>query len=376
MKQILKRSDQLAEKIYEIKLLIPEWKVLFALNGRKDAGELASFLEMETAEVEDILNRLQEQDLAYPEGAETDTEESTEEEVSEYSEEEDESLFAENEEEYEEPVDEMESEDEFFESEEDEQELDESGFEELSPEEEAEPREKEGDEDLDQLISDLLKEEGGENSESGTTDNEQEEEDISDDSGLETLSLEEEPDKEPESELQKTGEDEFDFSDLFQDELSGENASAETAYVETEEETETLPEKETQEAEASEERPEGDQKVILVVDDSVVIRKMVEIALENENYKIVAFPNGKDALSYLDEQEPDLVILDIMLPDMNGLDILKTIKASKELPVVMLSAKDTPRETGKARELGADDFIPKPFKDEELIEKIHNLIGE
>ena len=65
-----------------------------------------------------------------------------------------------------------------------------------------------------------------------------------------------------------------------------------------------------------------------------------------------------------------------MLPDVNGLDILKTIKASRDIPVVMLSAKDTPKETTKAKELGADDFIPKPFKDEELIGKIHQHIGK
>ena len=65
-----------------------------------------------------------------------------------------------------------------------------------------------------------------------------------------------------------------------------------------------------------------------------------------------------------------------MLPDVNGLDILKVIKTKKSIPVVMLSAKDTPKETAKAKELGADDFIPKPFRDEELVNKIHELIGQ
>ena len=111
-----------------------------------------------------------------------------------------------------------------------------------------------------------------------------------------------------------------------------------------------------------------------MVDDSVVIRKMVEIALENENYQIVSVPTGKDALNFLDDQTPDLIILDIMLSDVNGLDVLKAIKASKDIPVIMLSAKDTPRETTRAKELGADDFIPKPFKDEELVAKIKEHI--
>ena len=64
-----------------------------------------------------------------------------------------------------------------------------------------------------------------------------------------------------------------------------------------------------------------------------------------------------------------------MLPDVNGLDVLKAVKASKQqIPVVMLSAKDTPRETSKAKELGANDFIPKPFKDEELVSKSNELV--
>jgi DNA-binding response OmpR family regulator len=121
--------------------------------------------------------------------------------------------------------------------------------------------------------------------------------------------------------------------------------------------------------------PEG-QKTILVVDDSIVIRKMVEIALENESYNVISVATGKEAFSFLDSKNPDLVILDIMLPDVNGLDILKAIKAKTEIPVVMLSAKDTPKETSQAKELGADDFIPKPFRDEELVGKIHELIGE
>ncbi|RMF61967.1 MAG: response regulator, partial [Calditrichaeota bacterium] len=118
----------------------------------------------------------------------------------------------------------------------------------------------------------------------------------------------------------------------------------------------------------------GERPTVLVVDDSVVIRKMVEIALENENLNIVSVATGKEALNYLDENTPNVIILDIMLSDMNGLDVLKAIKASKDIPVVMLSAKDTPRETTKAKQLGADDFIPKPFKDEELVAKIKELV--
>ena len=77
-----------------------------------------------------------------------------------------------------------------------------------------------------------------------------------------------------------------------------------------------------------------------MIDDSLVIRKMVEIALEDEDYNISTAVSGKEGLDSLDKINPDLVILDMMLPDINGIEILKTIKASKGIPVIMLSGKD------------------------------------
>ena len=119
--------------------------------------------------------------------------------------------------------------------------------------------------------------------------------------------------------------------------------------------------------------PAGSKK-ILVVDDSIVIRKMVEIALENENFTIETAVSGKEALQKVDAVDPDLVILDIMLPDVSGIEILKAIKASKGLPVIMLSGKNSPQDIELAKAQGADDFAPKPFKEEELVEKIKALV--
>lgn len=118
------------------------------------------------------------------------------------------------------------------------------------------------------------------------------------------------------------------------------------------------------------------KKTILVVDDSIVIRKMVEIALEEENFIIETAVSGKEGLTKIDKFNPNLVILDLMLPDINGIDILKTIKASRGIPVIMLSGKDSPQMVEKAKANGADAFLPKPFKDEELIEKIKSLLNE
>lgn len=115
-------------------------------------------------------------------------------------------------------------------------------------------------------------------------------------------------------------------------------------------------------------------KNILVIDDSLVIRKMVEIALEDEDYNIFTAVSGKDGLEALDKVNPHLVILDMMLPDINGIEILKTIKASKGIPVIMLSGKDSPQMIESAKNEGAEEFLPKPFKDDDLVEKIKNLL--
>jgi len=130
--------------------------------------------------------------------------------------------------------------------------------------------------------------------------------------------------------------------------------------------------------EKPEEKPKEEKtgaKTVLVIDDSIVIRKMVEIALEDENFSIATAVSGKDGLAMMDEKNPDLIILDLMLPDINGIDLLKTVKASKGIPVIMLSGKDSPQMVEKARAEGADAFLPKPFKDDELVEKIKELIG-
>jgi len=135
--------------------------------------------------------------------------------------------------------------------------------------------------------------------------------------------------------------------------------------------------KEAEEEEIEEPTPQIDTsgfKKILVIDDSLVIRKMVEIALEEEELIIETAVSGKEGLEMMDQTNPDLVILDMMLPDINGIEILKTIKASKGIPVIMLSGKDSPQMIETAKNEGAEEFLPKPFKDDDLVEKIKKLI--
>jgi CheY-like chemotaxis protein len=121
-------------------------------------------------------------------------------------------------------------------------------------------------------------------------------------------------------------------------------------------------------------------KKILVVDDSIVIQKMVEIALENEHYQLSSAMKGEDGIKAAKEFQPSLVLLDMMLPDMNGLDVMKGIRelggAFATMPIVMLSGKDSPQDKDTAINSGASDFLTKPFHDEDLLSKVHEYLGK
>lgn len=380
MSQVFVRSDKLADKIYEVRLPVPEWKVLFALDGKMNASQLSDFLEFEENEVSTMLDHLKEIELAAPADVKAPQPEKPAEEIEseeakaaapEQSSEEEPQP---EEEPQERPATEEEAEEEVveekftFEPAEEEFEHEDAGEGFGAPtEEEKSEQDEKGEEDLDQLIDDLLKEE----SQAGRDEEEKEGDEIPGAREMVELNEKEKEVTEKETESDTEEKEDFDLGEIFQTDLKETEESLDE-MLETEEKEEEKPE----EGEVPAPPKEPEVKTILVVDDSVVIRKMVEIALENESYKIVTVASGKEALTFLDENETNVVILDIMLPDVNGLEILKAIKASKDIPVIMLSAKDTPRDTGKAKELGADDFIPKPFKDEELIGKIHELIGE
>jgi two-component system KDP operon response regulator KdpE len=110
---------------------------------------------------------------------------------------------------------------------------------------------------------------------------------------------------------------------------------------------------------------------ILVIDDEPPIRKLLRVGLSVHGYQIVEASNGKMALDLLSEQAPDLVILDLGLPDMEGHELLRTMRARNDsVPIVVLSSRDD--ETGKVQALdsGADDYVTKPFGMDELLARM------
>jgi CheY-like chemotaxis protein len=118
----------------------------------------------------------------------------------------------------------------------------------------------------------------------------------------------------------------------------------------------------------------GTKKKVLIVDDSLVIRKMVEIALEKENYQLVMAASGESALKLVQTENPDLVLLDTVLVDMSGLEVLKTMRETFQYPIIALAPKDAPQDSEEAMGRGATDFINKPFQDAELVGKVKQYL--
>ncbi len=115
-------------------------------------------------------------------------------------------------------------------------------------------------------------------------------------------------------------------------------------------------------------------KKILVCDDEISILDMVKIFLTKEGYEVITANCGGEALSLISSKSPDLIILDVMLPDINGFDILKTISTKYKIPVIMLTAKSDTVDKILGLEFGADDYVTKPFDMRELSARIKALL--
>lgn len=114
---------------------------------------------------------------------------------------------------------------------------------------------------------------------------------------------------------------------------------------------------------------------ILLVEDEENIRDVVKLNLELESFEVVATGRGWDALKLFREQHFDLIILDVMLPEINGFEICEQIRLSDmEVPIIFLTAKDGPTDRISGLKRGADDYLTKPFHLEELLLRVNNLI--
>jgi two-component system KDP operon response regulator KdpE len=115
-------------------------------------------------------------------------------------------------------------------------------------------------------------------------------------------------------------------------------------------------------------------KTILVVDDEPRIIEAVGMNLELEGYQVSGASNGYKALQKLTEELPDLVILDVMMPEMDGFETLRKIREVSTVPVIMLTVKGEETDKVKGLDLGADDYVTKPFRPKELVSRVKAVL--
>ena len=113
---------------------------------------------------------------------------------------------------------------------------------------------------------------------------------------------------------------------------------------------------------------------ILIVEDEEKIARFIELELVHEGYKVIKANNGRTGLDFAEKGEVDLVILDVMLPEINGLEVLRRLRRVSDIPVIMLTARDSVMDKVSGLDSGADDYITKPFAIEELLARIRTAL--
>ncbi|WP_091693964.1 MtrAB system response regulator MtrA [Micrococcus terreus] len=115
---------------------------------------------------------------------------------------------------------------------------------------------------------------------------------------------------------------------------------------------------------------------ILVVDDDEALSEMIGIVLRNDGFEPTFCADGSQALAAFRSARPDLVLLDLMLPGMDGIEVCRAIRAESDTPIVMLTAKSDTSDVVRGLESGADDYVPKPFKPAELVARVRARLRE
>ena len=113
---------------------------------------------------------------------------------------------------------------------------------------------------------------------------------------------------------------------------------------------------------------------ILIVDDEPPIIEVLSYNLRRENYQVLVARDGEQALAQARREQPDLVILDLMLPRIDGLEVCRTLRRERDVPIIMLTARDSEIDRVVGLELGADDYVVKPFSVRELMVRVRNVL--
>ena len=120
-------------------------------------------------------------------------------------------------------------------------------------------------------------------------------------------------------------------------------------------------------------------KKILVVEDDPISLRLIQYTLQHEGYQVLSAPNGLDGMRKVQEEEPDLVILDVMLPGIDGFEVCYRLRAepqTAQLPILMLSAKAQEMDKTTGLKVGADDYLTKPASPSEIVKRVETLLAQ
>lgn len=116
-----------------------------------------------------------------------------------------------------------------------------------------------------------------------------------------------------------------------------------------------------------------DRKILIVDDDKKTV-ELIRLYLEKDGYRVLAAYDGRQALELTRQKRPDLIVLDLMLPEVDGLDVCRVLRAESKVPIIMLTAKTTEEDKLLGLDLGADDYVTKPFSPRELLARVRAVL--
>ena len=118
----------------------------------------------------------------------------------------------------------------------------------------------------------------------------------------------------------------------------------------------------------------GTQPLLLVADDEPRITKLVSMALSEEGFRVVTASSGEEALAKAEQIRPDIILLDIVMPDLDGIEVMRQLRERRPVPVILLTAKGSTTDKAKGLDLGADDYVAKPFHPDELAARVRAVL--
>jgi DNA-binding response OmpR family regulator len=116
------------------------------------------------------------------------------------------------------------------------------------------------------------------------------------------------------------------------------------------------------------------EPLVLAVDDEAGILRLMKLELTGQGFRVITAANGEEALKLVEEQRPDVVLLDVIMPEMTGLEVMRRIREQMNVPIIMVTAKDSDQDKVRGLEMGADDYIVKPFSPEEMGARIRAVL--